>query len=236
MQSRRVFLGSAATAGVGSVVGGGLFLQTRVTSAQGHAHPTADPDPLFAELQRQMAASITTLQSGGKGGEPARRIAGILRLATAAGVANAFDARLRAAVRRHGRDAILLQTPDLDKFAAEIRQFGIDRVPALTPAGYGDRARILDTVLANGIGSLFAAGGAKLEQLAVGLDRRMVLPIAALQEEDPCRQPCAEVLAVEVMMMLACLGSVFDGGAACFFLTGLYIGLKVGYYMRGCSC
>lgn len=227
MQSRRVFLGSTAALGV---VGAASVFRA---SAQDHGH--ADADPVLVELRQQMIGAVRALEAGG-GGEPARRIAGLLRVATAAGMARQFDAKLRAAVRRHGRDAILLQNPDLEKFAAEVKVFGLTEPLPLSPSSYEDRARVLNAVLARGVGPLFEAAGRRFETLASDLDRRMVLPVAQVSPDDRCWHPCTEVLALEVMVLFACLGSAIDSGIACLFLTGMLVGLKIGYALQGCLC
>lgn len=227
MQSRRVFLGS--TAALGLV---GAATTVFEANAQGHRHAT---DPLVTELRRQMIASVKGLKPG-RGGEPARRIAGILTLTTAAGVAADFDARLRAAVRTHGRDVLLLQTPDPRKLEAELKVYGVTEPLLLKPVTLAERRRVLDTVLAKGMAPLLDAIGRRFDTLSADLNRRMVLPIAQTTPEDRCWEPCSEIQAAEVMMMLACLGAVFDFGISCFFLTGMVIGLRVGYSMRGCLC
>ena len=227
MQSRRVFLGSTATLGLAGAAGT-MF----TVNAQGHRHAT---DPLATELRRQMIASVKSLKTG-RGGEPARRIAAILRLTQAAGLGADFDSRLRAAVRKHGRDVLLLQSPDPKKLEAELKAYGVTEPLVLKPVTLAERRRTLDAVLAAGIGPLIEAISRDLDALSSDLDRRMVLPIAQTTPDDPCWEPCREIQAAEIMMMLACLGAVFDFGMSCFFLTGMVIGLRVGYSMRGCIC
>jgi hypothetical protein len=235
MQSRRVFLGSTAALGV---VGAATVFRAHA-QGQGHAAAHAQEhgapaDPVLGELRQQMITAVRGLKAGG-GGEPARRIAGVLRVAQAAGIARQFDTRLRAAVRRHGRDAILQQAPDLDRFAAEMRVFGITDPFALAPASYAERARVLDGVLARGLAPLLLATCDRLEALAPALDRRMVLPVQ-MSPDNPCWQPCSEVFALEIMVIFACLGSMIDFGISCFFLSGMLVGLKLGYAMQGCLC
>jgi hypothetical protein len=226
MQSRRAFLGSTAALGLVGAAGTALDVH-----AQDHRHAT---DAVVTELRRQMIASVKGLKPG-RGGEPARRISGILALTAAAGITADFDTRLRAAVRRHGRDGLLLQTPDPKKLEAELKAYGITEPLLLKPVTLAERRRVLDTVLARGIAPLLEAIGRRFDTLSVDLDRRMVLPVQTTPE-DRCWEPCSEIQAAEVMMMLACLGAAFDFGMSCFFLTGLVVGLRVGYSMRGCLC
>jgi hypothetical protein len=193
-------------------------------NAQDHDHGRADP--VLAELKQQLTTAVRALAAGG-GGEPARRIAAILRVADAAGISRQFDARLRAKVRRDGREATLLQTPDLDKFAAELKVFGIREPFALSPSTYEERARVLDAV---------KSACDRLEALASALDRSSIIPVAQATPDDPCWIPCTEVLALEFMVAIACLGTAIDFGVSCFFFTGMLIGLRLGYAMQGCLC
>ena len=227
MQSRRVFLGSTAALGV---VGAATVFRA---NAQDHDHGPADP--VLAELKQQLTTAVRALAAGG-GGEPARRIAAILRVADAAGISRQFDARLRAKVRQDGRDAILIQTPDLDKFAAELKVFGIREPFALSPSTSEERARVLDAVLARGVAPLVKSACDRLEALASALDRSSIIPVAQTTPDDPCWLPCTEVFALEVMVAIACLGTAIDFGVSCFFFTGMLIGLRLGYAMQGCLC
>lgn len=226
MQSRRVFLGSTAALGVV-----GVATSVFRASAQDHTHATADP--VLDELRQQMIAAVGALQAGNNGGEPARRIAGVLRVASAAGVPQRFDARLRAAVRREGRDAMLLRPVDPNAFAGEIEQFGID-VPAPRLPGYAESAAALDRLLKDGLVSVFADASASFVKMGAQLDRRRGSALQVAFFEDTCADADSALLAIETMMIIACLFAEFDFGISCFFLSGMYIGMRLSFCLQGC--
>ena len=164
---RRTFIGSAAAAGVGAAVVGALFFPTVDTHAQGLA-----PDPVLAELQKQLAETVMAIRRGcGKAGEHARRIAASIRLLTAhGGVTNAADTGLQRLLRTEGRDALLARQLDPESLARERKRFGVNRVPTLT-ATDADRTLMLDTTIKHGTAAVFAALGARFDQIAPALDR-----------------------------------------------------------------
>ena len=184
MQNRRTFLGSAAAAGVGAVVGGTLPTPTFHAHAQGHAIT----DPVMAELQKQLTETVTAIRKGrGKAGEHARRIAANIRLLNAHGVAAAADAQLRRLLKQDGRDALLAREMDPRIVAAELKAIGVDRMPRFS-ATYADRALILDATATNGMAATLATLSARFDQLASALDRQSYSAVAAKQDDDECWQ------------------------------------------------
>lgn len=224
---RRMFLGSAAAAGVGAAVGGPFFLPTIDMHAQGHA-PT---DPVLTELSAQLLATVRAVRSGrGKAGEHARMLAANIRLLNAHGVGAQADARLRRRLRDEGRDALLARELDLDTLAAEMQAVGVERVPPLS-ATYADRARVLDLTIKNGMAPTLAALGVAFEQIAPALDRQPLTAVASRQDSD-CWEWLQHLTGVEGLMWQWC---VLDP-ATCYLIVWYFIAFATFMCSLGCIC
>jgi hypothetical protein len=227
MQNRRMFLGSAAAAGVGAAVGGAFLFPASNTHAQGHA----TTDPLLAELQAQLLATITAVRKGqGKMGEHARSLARHVRLLNAHGAGAAADAELRGQLRDLGRDAILAREMDLAKLAVEMKAVGVERVPLLT-ATYAGRMRVLDATVKNGMSATLAALGDAVERIAPALDRQPLTAVASRQDEG-CWEWLLYLTNVEAVMWLWC---VLDLGT-CYLLVWYFIAWATFLCSLGCIC
>ena len=104
--SRRRLLGSALVLGAGATIGSTLsFPSLGVPLAA-----AGRPDLVHDELIRQLKDGVRALR-GARPGEAARGVAAVLRLLAAHYQATGVDAdvqkRLRAAIARDGRDAVL---------------------------------------------------------------------------------------------------------------------------------
>ena len=225
MHSRRVFLGSSAALGL---VGAATMFRVK---AQDHDHRSSDP--VVAALQQELLESVKMLAAGIHGGEPARRMASALRVAAAAGVAREFDARLRAAVRRQGRDELLRRPIELTRLEAELRKFGVEAPPLRMPT-YAESAAALERLADRGVASLLSGAIGQFMEMGTVLDRQRGGIAQVALQEDQCESARRELTAIETMMIVACLFAELDFGMACFFLSGVYIGMRVGLCLRGC--
>src|SRR5688572_5488569 len=226
MQNRRMFLGSAAAAGVGTAVGG-VFFQGFDTHAQ--AHDTADP--LMAELRNQIVSTVVAIRKGrGHAGEHARRIAAQIRLANAHGIGAAIDAQLRALLREEGRDALLAREINPAMLASELRAVGVERLPALS-ATYADRARVLDAMVRNGMTATLATLAAGFEQVAPALDRRGVVTVA-LQDDETCWQWLLTLSGVESLLVDWCALGI----DMCWLIVALFVAYASFMCSLGCAC
>ena len=225
MQNRRMFLGSAAAAGVGTAVGGTFFFQG--THAQGHG--TADP--LMAELRRQIADTVIAIRRGrGSAGEHARRMAAQIRLVNAHGVGAAVDAQLRRLLREEGRDSLLAREMDPAALAAELKAIGVERLPALS-ATYADRARMFDATVRNGMTATLAAFAAGFEQVAPALDRRGVVTVAR-QEDETCWQWLVTLSGAESLLLEWCA----LGLDMCWLIVWFFVAYASFMCSLGCAC
>ena len=228
MQNRRMFLGSAAAAGVGTAIGGAFFFQGFDTHAQGHG--TADP--LITELRKQIAETVIAIRKGrGSAGEHARRIATQIRILNVHGVGAAADAQLRRLLRQEGRDALLARELDPTVLAAELKAVGVDRLPALS-ATYADRARMFDATLENGMTATLAALGDAFEQLAPALDRRSVVTVASRQDSETCWQWLITLTGAESLLWEWCA----LGLDMCWLMVWFFLAYASMMCSLGCIC
>jgi len=172
MQSRRVFLGSAAMVGVGSAAGGS-FLLNRESNAQGHAGHGRDP--VFAELGKQIQESVEGLRQR-PAGEHARKLASAMRIAAAHGAGVGIDAQVKAAlrdaIRKEGRDALLLREVDPARLAQEAKQFGLAQLPPQPPVDFAARGQVLDALLSEGVTAQWRKAADAFDRISEELDRR----------------------------------------------------------------
>lgn len=223
--SRRRLLGSALTLGAGAAIGSTLSFPTigvPLTAA-------GRPDLVHDELIRQLKEGVRALR-GARPGEAARTAAGTLRLLAAhyqaTGVDDQVKTRLRAAVAREGRDAVLRWEADAAMFAAEARNFGVT-VPLPRDAfNLAERERALDGMLKRGSTPALLAAAAELTRLVPELERGGVTPIA--------RRQCASAQGMASALEFIALASCLVNQTLCAGFGGAYFGLKLSRYMIGC--
>jgi len=224
--ARRRFLGSAVTLGAGATIGTTLSfpaIDTPLVAAGGQ-------DLVHDELIRQLKVGVHALRRE-RPGEAARSVAATLRLLAAHYQANGVDAavktRLRAAMTRDGRDAVLRWEADAAMRGAEAREYGVaDLALPREPFNLPERERALEAMLARGVTPALLAAAAELTRLAPQLDRASVTPVAARQ----CSSATGMVLSIEYIALASCLLNPI----LCAGFTGAYFGLKVSMWYFGC--
>jgi len=224
--ARRRFLGSAAVLGAGAAIGTTLSFP----SMDAPLVAASRQDLVHDELIRQLTQSVRALR-GGRPGEAARSTAATLRLLArhyhAGGVDGDVQKRLRAAIARNGRDAVLRWEADAATRAAEARRFGVaDLALPREPFNLAERERTLDAMVARGVTPALLAAAAELTRLAPELDHAGVTPIARRQ----CSGVQGMAYSLEFVAQAAAylkpiLGTGFDGA---------YFGLKVSLWYSGC--
>jgi hypothetical protein len=223
--SRRRLLGSALTLGAGTAIGSTLSFPTigvPLTAA-------GRPDLVHDELIRQLKEGVRALR-GARPGEAARTAAGTLRLLAAHYQATGVDAdvkkRLRAAIARDGRDAVLRWEMDPAMFAAEARNFGVTVPLPREPFNLGERERALDEMLKSGCTTVLLAAAAELSRLAPQLERMGTTPIA--------RRQCSGAQGMAYSLEFVALASCLVNPILCAGFGGAYFGLKVSLWYFGC--
>src|ERR1051325_2478457 len=183
--SRRRLLGSALVLGAGATIGSTLsFPSLGVPLAA-----AGRPDLVHDELIRQLKNSVRALR-GARPGEAARSAAATLRLLAAHYQASGVDAevrkRLRAAIVRDGRDAVVRSDADPATRAAGAREFGAaDLALPPEPFNLAERERALSVMLSKGVSSTARDAADALERIAPHHDRRGVSVVAARQTGGP---------------------------------------------------
>src|SRR6185436_9157624 len=127
--SRRVLVGSFA-AGLPVLAGAlGLAAASPRNATHHHFAPSADSDPLFDQIVRELAAVLERGQRRGLTGEDARAIAAQLRVAVAGGKQTGIDAAAKngveALIRSRGRKAVLSLELDAKKANDQLSRYGI---------------------------------------------------------------------------------------------------------------
>lgn len=224
--SRRRLLGSVLTLGAGAAIG------STVSFPSPGVVLTAAPreDLVHEELIAQLKDGVRALRRG-RPAEAARSVAGTLRLLAAhyqaSGVDTQFKVRLRSAIVRDGRDAVLRWEADAAAHAAEARDYGVaDLALTRAPLNLGERERALDAMLARGVTSALLGAAAELARLAPDLDRVSLTPVARRQ----CGDAHGGAASLEFVSVTACrLHPRFCRG-----FSGAYLGLELGRYLSGC--
>ena len=224
--SRRRLLGSALTLGAGAAIGSTMSFP----SAGVAVAAAGRQDLVHEELIRQMKDGVRALR-GSKPGEVARSVAATLRVLAAhyqsADVDAQVKARLRTAIAREGRDAVLRWEADAAMRAAEAREFGVaDLALPREPFNLAERARALEVLLAHGATPALLAAAAELTRLAPQLDRMGVTPIA--------RRQCSGAMGMAYSLEFIALASCLVNPILCAGFGGAYFGLKLSLYMFGC--
>ena len=120
---------------------------------------------------------------------------------------------------------------DLDRLAAELKTFGVDRVPLLS-ATYADRARVFDLTVKNGMAAALAAVGSGFEQIAGALDRHVVTTVANRQTDEECWQWLVFIVGVEGLVWEWCA----LGLSTCVLIVSFYVAWAHYMCSLGCGC
>jgi hypothetical protein len=225
---RRVFLGSAAVAGIGSA--GVAF-----TFPQGlNAHVHESGGTVDVEIERQLRDSVRGLR-GTKRGESARHLASTLRLAAAQhkekGTDEAFKAFLRKEIRKEGRSALLAREIDATAFAKETKKFGVTQLPALSSIDLGLREKVLESLLAGGLTAMLSSVAKTFEELSDGIDNQpAALLISARQQVPMCPDLTQQMRILETTLAIACIFNQI----MCVIITGMWVGLMISLTAMGC--
>ena len=224
--ARRRFLGSAAALGAGAAIGTTLSFP----SMGAPVAAAGREDLVHDELIRQMRDGVRALR-GARPGEAARRVAATLRVLAAhyqaGGVDAQLKARLRTAIAREGRDAVLRWEADARMREAEARELGLADVPlAREPFNLPERERALEAMLARGATPALLAAAAELTRLAPELDRMGTTPIA--------RRQCSGAQGMAYTLEFVALTSCLLNPILCAGFGGAYFGLKLSLYYFGC--
>jgi hypothetical protein len=223
--SRRRLLGSALTLGAGAAIGSTMSYPSLGVPLAAAGRK----DLVHDELIRQLKTGVRGMRAE-RPAEAARSVAATLRILAAHYQATdqdaAFKTRLKQAVGRHGRDAVLRWEPDAAMLAAEAREFGVTGALPKEPFNLADRERALDALLKNGAAPVLLAAAAEISRRASQLDRMGVSPIAARQ----CPNVGGFVLSLEFITAVACLANPIF----CAAFGGALFGLKLSLYLAGC--
>lgn len=223
--ARRRFLGSVVALGAGAAIG-----TTMSFPSMDAPLVAAGRQDLDDELIRQLTQSVRALR-GARPDEAARSTAATLRLLAAHYHASGIDAdvqkRLRAAIARDGRDAVLRWDADAARRTADAQRFGVvDLALPREPFNLPERERALHAVLAQGVTPALLAAAAELTRLAPELDQQGVRAIG--RRQCPGAQETAsglEFVALAVATLKPTVGTGFGGA---------YVGLKVSLWYIGC--
>jgi hypothetical protein len=213
MQSRRVFLGSAAAAGIGSAVGGGAFLlDAGVMSAQQHGHDGKTLNPMFDLFIRESSAIRREIRRSGVRGEHARRHALAVRMLATHGRETRLDDLVRESVRQlirdRGREAILQAPVDHEKAVDELRAHGAvnpEELPDANRLTREQRLAALTGLLRDGITPFLMREADLIERAATELDRygrtngSAVIRVA-LGQQQPTKEECLTAWRIQIMM------------------------------------
>jgi hypothetical protein len=222
-QSRRVFLGTAASVAAGAAT----FFPVRGLSAQSVS------DPLGDALDRELSAAVRLLATN-QTGEPLRRVAAMLRLSAlhrAPGDAK-LKVALRAYVRREGREAALQRTMDPIELESNVRQLGLRF--AVTPPNppRAIREKVLDEFLAHGMTPLLRNGAANFDTMSVELDRRAGAVRPVIDYTVACRMQEQIYDTYSAGAAITCIA--LPGSPACIGITAAAITQLGLLYYYGC--
>ena len=222
---------------VGSVIAG-LPLLTQdafalpQSGAVAHVHAA---DPVIDELARQLRSAVKALHDNPRA-EHARAIGSILRLtaahATAIGLDSTWKRGLEQRVREAGLPWVLARDIDPRQWQAEATAFG---APELQPpyVAASDREKGLNAILTVGISGTLQRAAVEFESHAAGLARR-----ADQNGLVPVQYDCSSLnnmlSIIQWEIAIACGLSFIDGGVACAFITGTYVGLQAMAWIYGC--
>lgn len=224
--SRRRLLGSVLTLGAGAAIGSTMSFPSPDVALTAAARQ----DLVHDELTRQLKDDVRALR-GTRPGEAARGVAATLRLLAAhyqtSGVDAQIKTRLRAAIARDGREAVLRWEADPRARASEARDYGVADLPlARAPFNLPERERALDAMLARGVTPALLGAAAELTRLAQDLDRVSFTPVA--------RRQCSGAEGMASSLEFVALASCLLNPALCAGFGGAYVGLTLSLHLFGC--
>jgi hypothetical protein len=193
MTSRRLFLGSVATAGAGA-------LGVTAFNFPAAAQPAANP--VTGEIHRQLRGGVKKLLDG-SGPDGARQLATTLRIYAA----TLNDDQIRAALRKANRQTLLYGPVNHGEMARLADELGVPKSllpahPISTPEG---REQALDRMLKEGLSPFLRDAAESLDQTAVTLQERASrIRNVALQQCESCRWACGLVATSEAAMTISC--------------------------------
>ena len=192
MTSRRLFLGSVATAGAGAL---GVTAFNFPVAAQ----PAANP--VTGEIHRQLRSGVKKLLDG-SGPDGARQLATTLRIYAA----TLNDDQIRAALRKANRQTLLYGPVNHAEMARLADELGVPKslLPAHPTSTLQGREQALDRMLKEGLSPFLREAADNLDQTAVTLQERASrIRNAALQCES-CGWACGFVQPSEAAMTVSC--------------------------------
>jgi hypothetical protein len=224
---RRAFLGSAGVIGAGSAIALRFAPFQEEVNAQAH-------DLVDKELRRQLREAVIGLR-GTRRGEAARKLASTLRVVAAAyasnGTETTFKTKLRAMIRRDGKDALLLRDIDPRALAAELKEYGVTALPPVSPPDYALRAQTLDRLAAQGLSPQILVVAELFERIAEDVDAGPTMLVSARRTGGQCPDLQIQIAIIEVMMIAACLINPIT----CAIFSGMYAGLRLSLAIFGCG-
>ena len=223
---RRVFLSSAAAAGIGSA-GVALTFPERLNA---HIHDSGGIVDL--QIEKQLRDGVQGLR-GSRRGEAARQLASTLRLAAAQhkekGTDETFKAFLRREVRQEGRDSLLAREIDSTAFAKETKQFGVSHVPALSPIALELREKVLDSLLARGLTPVLLNMAKTFDQISEWIDNQPA-PLLIRSQASMCPDLTNQMRILEATLAISCIFNQI----MCVVITGMWVGLLISLTASGC--
>ena len=192
MTSRRLFLGSVATAGVGAL---GVTAFNFPVAAQ----PAASP--VTREIHRQLRGGVKKLLDA-SGPEGARQLATTLRIYAA----TLNDDQIRAALRKASRQTLLYGPTNHAEMARLADELGVPRslLPAHPSSTPQDREQALDRMLKEGLSPFLRDAADSLDQAAVTLQERASRIRNVAVQCESCRYACGFVSNSEAAMTISC--------------------------------
>ena len=230
MTSRRLFLGSVATAGVGAL---GVSAFNFPVAAQ----PAANP--VTGEIHRQLRGGVKKLLEG-SGPDGARQLATTLRIYAA----TLNDDRIRAALRKANRQTLLYGPVNHAEMARLADELGVPKslLPAHPSSTPQDREQALDRMAKEGLSPFLREAADSLEQTAVGLQERAsrIRNVALQTCAERCGWTCGLVANSEAAMTISCAMALvfppaveFCAAASANYLT-VYLACAICAAISGC--
>lgn len=197
-----------------------------------HVHT---PDAVSQELLEQFRIAARALRQSGKA-EYARAIASVLRIEAAHGVATGLDnlwkKGLDERLRTQGLGAVINQEIDATRWRREAAAFGAPQLQAPF-VSTADRQKGLNAILTAGVTATLLNAAKEFELRAPALAKGTGYgPLRPVQYD--CDSYMRALALVQWEMAIACGMSFLDGGVACDFLLGTYVGLQAMAWWYGC--
>ncbi|HXG89698.1 MAG TPA: hypothetical protein VNJ02_15320 [Vicinamibacterales bacterium] len=225
----------------GTLSGLALLLHGQELTAQKPAAIAGGAEPVLDEINRQLFASLNDMERAPAAA--ARRHADALRMLAAYGAKEGYDTlfgdRLRSVVRTQGRQALILERPDLasltSAYVKELARQGIrvnvtDRFARQLPLDVAMKEKALDDLLARGVTATWRRHAATLH--AVASDLEPFRPARQTKAEQLCDELNGQLYQFEILVGIAC---IFGGLIACGTTTASYL-LWKGYVGSTYNC